>query len=228
MGLDHKTDSRPFSLRDAHSVDVGQILDRLHVSPDRGLTADEVRRRQRQFGLNRLRESQPKSLLSIFYDQLKSLIVALLAAAAFLSYLFGQWTEGSAIVVVIIINTAIGFFTELRAIRSMEALRRLSIVHAKVRRDGAISEIQSRQLVPGDVVIIEGGDIISADLRLIEASKLQCDESILTGESMPVNKQTTSLARETALPDRANLAFHGAAITSLSGEGSLVATAMYT
>jgi len=220
--------SRPLSLRDAYAVGADEILRRLRVMPERGLSDSEIRRRQRQFGLNRLKESQPRNLWSILCDQLKSLIVALLGAAAMLSFLFGQWTEGGAIVVVIIINTAIGFFTELQAIRSMEALRRLSIVNAKVRRAGRIMEVQSRQLVPGDIVIIDAGDIISADLRLLEASKLQCDESILTGESLPVMKDVVALSLETTLPDRLNMAFQGTAITSGSGEGVVVATAMST
>lgn len=228
MNSDQKTVSRPLSLRDAYAVGADAILQRLRVTPERGLSDADVRRRQRQFGLNRLRESQPRNLWSILYDQLRSLIVALLAAAAVLSILFGQWTEGGAIVVVIVINTAIGFFTELRAVRSMEALRRLSIVRTKVRRAGRIIEIQSRQLVPGDIVIIESGDIISADLRLLETSKLQCDESVLTGESMPVPKDAGLLKQETLLPDRTNMAFQGTAITSGSGEAVVVATAMST
>lgn len=228
MGTEEKTASRPFSRGDAHVVEIGQILDRLHVSSELGLNTAEVRRRQRQFGLNLLKETKPRSLWSILYDQLKSLIVALLGAAALLSLLFGQWTEGGAIFFVILINTAIGFFTELRAIRSMEALRRLSIVNAKVRRDGRIIEVQSKQLVPGDIVIIEAGDIISADLRLLVASKLQCDESTLTGESVPVAKGTGALSREVLLPDRTNMAYQGTAITSGSGEGVVVATGMST
>lgn len=228
MGTDEKTAVRPFSLRDAHAVETDQILDRLHVSSEPGLSTAEVKRRQRQFGLNLLKEAKPRSLWSILYDQLKSLIVALLGVAALLSLLFGRWTEGSAIFVVILINTAIGFFTELRAIRSMEALRRLSIVNAKVRRNGRIIEVQSKQLVPGDIVVIEAGDIISADLRLLVASKFQCDESLLTGESMPVAKGASALASETLLPDRTNMAYQGTAITSGSGEGVVVATGMST
>jgi Ca2+-transporting ATPase len=228
MGIEQTTDPKPLSLRDSYAVDAEQMLDRLHVSQAQGLSSTEISRRQRQFGLNLLKESQPTSLWSIFYDQLRSLIIALLAAAAILSAAFGQWTESIAILVVIIINTAIGFFTELRAIRSMEALRRLSIVNAKVRRGGRVVEIQSKQLVPGDIVIVEAGDIISADLRLLTASKLQCDESILTGESMPVTKDTASVTRETLLSDRSNMAFQGTAITSGSGEGVVVATAMST
>jgi magnesium-transporting ATPase (P-type) len=138
MGIEQTTDPKPLSLRDSYAVDAEQMLDRLHVSQAQGLSSTEISRRQRQFGLNLLKESQPTSLWSIFYDQLRSLIIALLAAAAILSAAFGQWTESIAILVVIIINTAIGFFTELRAIRSMEALRRLSIVNAKVRRGGRV------------------------------------------------------------------------------------------
>ncbi len=220
--------SRPFPLREAYAADVRDVLARLHVEAEHGLDPAEVRRRQQQFGPNLLRETRQKAALSILYDQVKSLIVVLLAVAAALSMLFGQWTEGAAIAVVTLINTAIGFVTEIRAIRSMEALRRLSVVTARVRRNGQVTEIASRQLVPGDVVIVEAGDIVSADLRLIAASRLRCDESVLTGESMPVTKSAEPVARATALPDRVNMAYQGTALTTGSAEGVVVATGMAT
>ena len=193
-----------------------------------GLHPAEARRRRRQVGPNSLREPRPRSTALILCDQFKSLIVALLGTAAALALLFGHWTEAGAIGAVIVINTAIGFFTELRAVRSMEALRRLSVVTAKVRRGGRTREIPAKNLVPGDIVLVEGGDIVSADLRLVEASKLQCDESVLTGESLPVVKHTVPLAEDTTLPDRSNMAFQGTAVTRGSGVGIVAATGMAT
>jgi Ca2+-transporting ATPase len=161
-------------------------------------------------------------------NQFKSLIILLLAIAAALSFAFGEWIEGIAIAVVIFINGAIGFLTELRAIRSMEALRRLGSVSARVLREEQPQEIPAQQLVPGDIVLLEGGDIVTADLRLIEASKMQADESTLTGESLPVGKKVDPLEDDVSLAERANMLFKGTAVTRGSGKGIVVATGMNT
>lgn len=213
---------------DTHTLAPAGVLRRLQVDSARGLTGEEVQRRQRRFGPNLLKESRDKSVFSILYDQIKSLIVVLLTTAAALSFAFGQWTEGFAVTIVIVINTIIGFVTEVRAVRSMEALRRLSIVTAKVRRDGAIREIPSQQLVPGDIVLLDAGDIVSADLRLMTASGLRCDESVLTGESVPVGKTIEALPPAVALSERTNMVFQGTAVTSGTAEGVVVATGMTT
>jgi P-type Ca2+ transporter type 2C len=154
--------------------------------------------------------------------------VLLLVAAAAVSFAFGEWVEGIAIVVVVIINAAIGFFTELRAVRSMEALKKMGRVSTKIRRRGQVREVGAEELVPGDIVLIDGGDIITADLRLVEASKLQANESALTGESAPVSKQVAALPDDTPLAERANMLFKGTAVTRGAGEGVVVATGMET
>ncbi len=205
-----------------------EVLDNLHVSRQTGLSTVEVRRRRRRYGPNRLREAKARSAWLILAEQFKSLMTVLLTAAATLSFVLGDWIEGIAIMVVIFINAAIGFFTELRAVRSMEALYRMGRVTARVRREGRTQEILSEDLVPGDIVLLEGGDVIAADLRLTEASKLQVDESALTGESFPVNKDTRALAADTSLAERANMVFKGTAVTRGSGEGLVVATGMGT
>ena len=161
-------------------------------------------------------------------SQLKSLVIWLLAAAAALSFYVGDRPEGFAIIAVIAINTAIGFFTELRALRSMEALRRMARVKSRVCRDGQVRHVDALDLVPGDIVILEAGDIITADLRLIEAANLQCDESVLTGESTPVGKDIAVLTTTTVVAERANMAFKGTAITQGSGRGITVGTGMAT
>jgi Ca2+-transporting ATPase len=164
----------------------------------------------------------------IFVNQFKNLIVLMLTAATALAFAFGQWLEGISIAVAIAINAIIGFLTEWNAVRSMEALQRMSRVSAKVRRDGQIQEVLSEQLVPGDIVLVEGGDIVSADLRLLEASRLQADESALTGESVPVQKTIDPLDADTPLAERINILFKGTAVTGGSGEGVVVATGMKT
>jgi Ca2+-transporting ATPase len=200
----------------------------LGVDRDRGLAAPDVRERRRRFGTNRLRQKAVRGAWPIFVDQLESPMVALLALAAALSLAFGQLTESLAILVVIALNTAIGFATELRAARSMDALRRLGQTTARVRRDGHVKEIRAEELVPGDIMLVEGGDVITADVRLVEASKLQADESALTGESAPVGKRAGTVAPETALAERSSMLFKGTAVTRGSAEGVVVGTGMTT
>ena len=205
-----------------------EVLQAAEVALDEGLNEQEVKHRRERYGENRLRDTETKSAWQIFIDQFKSLIVALLAVAATLSFSFGEWIEGVAIAVVILINALIGFVTELRAVRSMESLQELSSVDAKVRRNGQAQEIPAEELVPGDIVILQGGDVVTADLRLMEASKLQVDESALTGESVPVAKQVSPVDEETPLAERASMAYKGTAVTRGAGEGVVVATGMNT
>jgi Ca2+-transporting ATPase len=157
-----------------------------------------------------------------------SLIVALLAVAAIIAFAFGDSVEGLAITAVILINGAIGFITELKAVRSMEALRRMGVTTAVVRRTGQTREIKAEEIVPGDVVILDAGDAVTADLRLLEASKLQMNESALTGESTPVSKQADTIAEASPLPDRNNMVFKGTFVTRGSGSGLAVRTGMET
>ncbi len=208
--------------------DAKEILHALDVSPKEGLTAEEAHRRQQRFGRNELRSAERRSALSILIEQFKSVIIGLLAVAALVSLAFGEVVEGIAIGVVIVINTVIGFFTELRAVRSMEALQELSRVDAKVRRDGETVQVAAQQVVPGDIVLVEGGDVVTADLRLLEASKLQADESALTGESVPVSKQVEPVEEDTPLAERASMLFKGTAVTRGSGRGVVAATGMET
>ena len=205
-----------------------EVLSDLDVTAERGLPDAEVKRRRSDFGLNRLRAAKRKSASVILWDQMKNPIVALLALAAALSFSFGRWLEGISIAIAIVINGAIGFFTELKATRSMEALHRMGRVRAKVMRGGDLFEIPSEHLVPGDLVSLEAGDMIPADLRLMEAARLQTDESSLTGESVAVGKAVSQLEANTPLAERRNMAYKGTAVTMGSGQGVVVATGMET
>jgi len=205
-----------------------EVLEALHVSGDDGLGSSEVQKRRRAYGPNRLRGAESKNAWRILVEQFKSLIVLLLAVAAGLSFAFGEWVEGVAVAVVIAINTAIGFITELKAVRSMEALQRMGSVDAKVRREGQAKVIPAEKLVPGDIVLLAGGDVVTADLRLIEASRLQVNESALTGESVPVGKGVKPVAEGAPLAERSSIVFKGTAVTRGAGEGVVVATGMQT
>jgi Ca2+-transporting ATPase len=204
------------------------LSEKLKVPTEEGLDEKEAQKRRRQYGPNRLRETRSKPAWVILVDQVKNPIVALLGGASILAFFFGQWLEGVSIVIAILVNAGIGFFTELRAVRSMEALHRMSRVMAKVHRNDQLQEIAAEDIVPGDLVFLEGGDIVSADLRLMEASLLQIDESALTGESVPVQKDVEPLEEQTPLAERVNMAFKGTAVTRGSGWGIAVATGMDT
>jgi Ca2+-transporting ATPase len=204
------------------------VVTELDVSVDAGLAFSEAEKRRRQVGPNRLREVKPQSGWAILVNQFKNLIVAFLLAATVVSFAFGEHIEGAAISAVIIINAVIGFVTELKGIRSVEALRKMGDVVSRVRRNGHVSEILAEQLVPGDIVVLEGGDIVTADLRLITASKLQADESVLTGESVPVDKRADSLSKDTPLAERFNMLFKGTILNRGSGEAVVVGTGMHT
>lgn len=210
------------------ALNADEVAERLETRVKQGLGDSEITERRKAYGPNRLRQQERKGAFAILVHQFRSIIVWLLAAAAAFSLAIGDIAEGIAIVVVLIINGAIGFFTELRAARSMESLLRLAQVSTKVRRDGAVRQVDARELVPGDIVILEAGDVVTADLRLTRASNLQTDESVLTGESTPVVKDTGSLEAETEIGDRRNMAFKGTAITQGSGEGIVTSTGMDT
>ncbi len=205
-----------------------QITTNLEVIPEKGLTSQEARKRKKNYGPNQIKKSKPKSSWTILIDQFKSLVIVVLAIAAILSFIFGQTIESIAIIGAILINTMIGFFLELKAVRSMTALQQLGIVKTKVRRNGSIHEIDAQDLVPGDIVLAEEGDIITADLRILEASKLQVNESTLTGESLPVNKNSKKLGKNTALADRSNMLYKGTFLTRGSSEAIVVSTGMNT
>lgn len=211
-----------------HAMTPTDVLNEFGVDPAKGLTRHLARQLRRTYGANALRVQRREASWKIFVRQFESLIVWLLLAATILSVVFDQVTEAAAIAVVVAINALIGFVTEWKAVRSMEALRHLGRVATRVRRNGRVRRVPAQALVPGDIVLFEGGDIITADLRVIEAAALNSDESALTGESMPVAKDIEPVAADTPLAERSSLLFKGAAITRGSGVGVVVATGMET
>ncbi len=210
------------------AMGAAEVLDMLHVASDTGLDGAAIKKRRRQFGENRLRRAEARSAWSILLAQFKSLVVLLLVAAGAISFAFGDWIDAIAILVVVLINAGIGFATELRAVRSMEALREMGTVNTTVRRDGEAQSLPAEQLVPGDVVLLQGGDLVTADLRVVESSRLQANESTLTGESLPVTKQVAAIDADAPLADRSDMLFKGTGITRGSGVGIVVATGMDT
>jgi Ca2+-transporting ATPase len=210
------------------TTETEEVLKLLQVKTASGLSTHEVRKRQESVGLNTLRKIKPQSIWIILANQFKNLIVVFLVAATLLAFFFGEYVDAAAIGAVIFINAFIGFFTELKGTRAIESLRKLGSVASRVRRGGHLHEIPADDLVPGDIVVLEGGDIITADLRLITASRLEANESILTGESLPVEKSPELLPESTPLAERRNMLFKGTALTRGSGEAVVVGTGMNT
>lgn len=193
-----------------------------------GLGTDEAQRRLDEVGPNQLREIDRRSVLEILWEQFKSLVVVLLVVAMGVSFLFGQVVEGLAIAAVLALNTAIGFFTEWRAVRSMEALQQLGQMTARVRREGREQTVPAEELVPGDLVCLQAGDVVPADLRLLDADRLQIDESALTGESVPVDKDPAPVSPDVPLAERSCMTYKGTAVTEGRGTGLVVGTGMET
>lgn len=211
-----------------HAQSAEAVLDQLDVSPEAGLSQDEAERRLAHFGPNRLQQVGRRSVWQLLYEQFKSVVILLLVAAAAGSFAFGEIAQGIAIVVAILINTAIGFFTERQAQRSMAALSRLEQVHAQVRRDGQERELPADQLVPGDIVLLGMEDAVPADVRLLRVENLRCNESALTGESVPVNKSTEPVADDAPLAERAGMAFKGTGVSQGRATAVVVGTGMGT
>jgi Ca2+-transporting ATPase len=209
-----------------YAAPIGAVLAALRTDPSVGLASAEAARRLKQFGPNELLIHPPVTAAMILLNQLKGPVVWLLASAAAIAGLFGEWTEAIAILLVLAINTAIGFTTELRAVRSMEALRKLGSRASRVLREGRLTILPAERVVPGDVVALESGDVVTADMRLIEANTLACDESTLTGESVPVEKRTAPVPEDAVVADRASMVHKGTAITRGTGLGVVVATGM--
>ncbi len=206
------------------SRSVSDVLGQRGVSKDEGLTEEEVERRRERFGPNELHEVEQRRWLEVLISQFTGVIVLLLAVAAVAAFVMGDVIEGTAVLAVLVINGAIGFVTEMRAIRSMESLQEMTEIETRVRRAGDDQEIPAEDLVPGDIVILDAGDIVPADLRVIDPSRLQVDESALTGESVPVGKTSDPLDEDVPLAERENMLYKGTYLTRGTAEAVVVAT----
>ena len=210
-----------------HALDVEEVAVRLGTAPP-GLAQAEVEARLVRFGENQLEEVPPPSNLTILVNQFRSPLIYILLAAALVTVVLGKYVDAGVIAVVLTLNAAIGFVQERGAEVSVRALMRLMAPRARVLRDGKEWEVASRQLVPGDVVLLESGVRIPADLRLVSTSALAVDESLLTGESVPVAKQARLLVEGLALADRTNMVYTGTIVTGGRARGYVVATGART
>ncbi len=191
-----------------------EILQNLEVRSNRGLTSTDVQDRLLRDGPNQILGKKPPTVFEIFYRQFKSLLVLLLAFAAAVAAIAGDYLDAFAILLVLIINSSIGFFTEWRAIKSMDALRKMGQAFTRALRDGEQCMVPADQLVAGDILLLEAGDVVAADGRILESHNLSVDESTLTGESVPVEKSANLLLEELALvSERQNMVMKGTHIT---------------
>ncbi|MBP7527048.1 MAG: calcium-translocating P-type ATPase, PMCA-type [Syntrophorhabdaceae bacterium] len=196
---------------------------------DKGLSSEDAARKLHEFGPNELKAGKKKTPFMMFLDQFKDFMILILIAAAVVAGIIGELTDTLIIIVIVIANAVIGFVQEYRAEKAIEALKRMAAPMANVMRDGRADSIPSALIVPGDIVLLEAGAIVPADLRLVESAQLKVDEAALTGESVPVEKSLRELS-DPGLPigDRVNMAYKGTVVTYGRGSGVVVGTGMNT
>lgn len=206
------------------------VLKDLNVNQATGLSSKEAKERLEKYGLNKLKGKPKKSFLSLFLSQLQDMLIYVLLGAAVITIFIGEYVDSIIILLVVLINAAIGVAQEYKAEKAVEALQKMTTPRSLVRRDSEIKEVNSEEIVPGDIIIIDAGRYIPADLRLIESANLQIEESALTGESVPSSKDAASLLEDPKTPigDKSNMAFMSTLATYGRGEGVVVATAMET
>ena len=214
----------------AHACEAPDVARQLGVQVDAGLAADEVASRLSRHGPNRLPEAAPRPLWQRLLDPFRDFMIGVLLAAAVLSGLIGDLTDTVVILLIVVLNAAIGLWQQWRAEQALDALQRMAEPHATVRRDdGQVLVVETEGLVPGDVVLLEAGNLVPADLRLHDVARLQVDESALTGESVTVEKTPGALADDgQPLGDRVNMAFKGTLVTHGRATGLVVATGAKT
>ena len=210
-----------------HALSAEQALERLDSGGD-GLSAEQADRRLERFGMNMLSAEEGSGPGRLILKQLKSPLIYILMGAAGVSLIPGKYLDAAVIGAVIILNTLMGFLQEFRAEKALESLQRMTSPVARVLRGGEVRTIAASAVVPGDVLMLETGDRVAADLRLLRADDLEIDESVLTGESEPVAKDAGTVAERAEVADRSSMAWMSTAVTAGRGRGVVVATGMAT
>ena len=219
-----------------HNQAADDVVRTLQTDAARGLNERQVQEKRAQYGENRLREKKPKTLLARFLEQFKDVMILILIAAAVVSFIVacvegntGEFFEPALILLIVVLNAAIGVFQENKAEKALDALKNLSAPHARVVRNGAERVIDAAELVPGDIIHLEAGDFVPADARLLKSASLKSEESALTGESVPSEKDAAAaIAEDAPLGDRTNMVFSGCSITYGTASAVVTATGMDT
>lgn len=212
-----------------YGMDLRKVGEVLEADLHQGLSLEEAEKRLGEYGPNVLKEPPPRSIFSMFIDQIKEVLVLILIAAAVISGLVGEWADSLVIMIIVVLNAFLGVYQEHKAEEALQALKKMTKPIAKVIRAGSICEVNVESLVPGDIVLLEAGDSLPADIRLTETISMQTNEAALTGESVPVEKDTAPLEKEdVGIGDRKNMGFMGTTVTTGRGRGVVVATGMST
>ena len=211
-----------------YSTDIEALAKKRNVTLKTGLNEPEIEARIKEHGLNRYEEQKQKSIFLILWEQFKSPIILLLVLASGVSFGFQHWLEGFSIIGVIFVTAALGFFMELQARKSMDALKKMDISTSKVWRNNALKEIPSERIVPGDVVILEAGDVVPADGRIFDINQFEVDESALTGESMSVTKSVETLDNGADLAEQFNMVFKGTSVVKGNAKVLITGTGLQT
>ncbi len=212
-----------------HALGTDEVLNKLETTDANGLTTDEVEKRQQKYGLNQLREKPRPTFFQLVLAQLKSFVIILLIVAALISMVLGEWVDSAAILLIVVLNAVLGVVQESRAEEALAALKKMAAPDAQVIRNGKHISIPAIQLVPGDIVKLEAGNFIPADLRLLESVNMRVEEAALTGESVPVQKNASlKLETDASLGDRKNSVFMGTVVSYGRGHGVVTNIGMRT
>ncbi|MEW6584458.1 MAG: cation-translocating P-type ATPase [Nitrospirota bacterium] len=211
-----------------HQKDIETVMQEMRSSLQ-GISSDDAAKRLEAYGPNSLKEKRPRSRLAMFVDQFGDFMILVLIAAAVVSGIIGELSDTIAIVVIVVLNAIIGFIQEYRAEKAMAALRKMAAPTSKIIRNGKPETIRSAEIVPGDMVVLDAGAVVPADIRLVETARLKIEEAALTGESVGVEKNTRALHDENLpLGDRRNMAYKGTIVSYGRGSGIAVETGMNT
>jgi P-type Ca2+ transporter type 2C len=213
--------------KEVYQKDIKELFKELNSSP-KGLSSEEAEKIIKQYGQNKIEKTHKFRPLKIFFDQFNSFLIYILIVAAAISFLLKHNLDGIVIIAIIIVNALIGFFQQYKAEKAIEALKKFIIPKTKVLRNNQILIINSEELVPGDILVLSAGDKINADARIIDADNLQTNEAVLTGESLPVNKNSKNLSKKTELALQKNMLFTGTQIVRGSTKALVISTGMKT
>ncbi|MEW6442026.1 MAG: cation-translocating P-type ATPase [bacterium] len=211
-----------------HAMETARIPQELEVDPQVGLSEQEARLRLDRYGPNELQKEEPISAWRLFFRQFRNVLILILLVAIALSIAVGEMVDAGIIALIVLFSALLGFVQEYRAERALESLKKMLSPSITVLRDGRETEVLSKSLVPGDVLVLEAGDRVPADARLIEAHSMKCDEASLTGESVPVSKDPAPVRAEAQVGDRKNMIFAGTVVAYGRGRAVVTATGMRT
>ncbi|MCX6574043.1 MAG: HAD-IC family P-type ATPase, partial [Candidatus Aminicenantes bacterium] len=211
-----------------HTLDAAEALRTLETDAHAGLAAGEAARRLETYGPNELRKEDRVSPWTIFLGQFKNILIVILLVATLLSAVVGELFDAALIFVIVVFCALLGFVQEYQAERALEALKKMLSPTVRLIRNGREHEVPSKEIVPGDILLLEAGFKVPADARLIEIASLKCDEAPLTGESMPVAKDIAKLAPAVRVADRTNMVYTGTVITYGRGKAVVTSTGQRT